>query len=443
MTAAKKYLVITYGCQMNEHDSERLAGMLEAAGYRPALREEDAGVIILNTCCVREKPENKVYGRLGRLKRLKERRPDLLIGVCGCMVQQPRAAEEMRRRAPYIDLIFGTHNLHRLPELLAAARATREQQVEIWKHPLEATPAGLPVKRKDGIKAYVTISYGCNNFCTYCIVPYVRGRERSRPPEQILAEVRQLAAEGYREVTLLGQNVNSYGRDLEEGIDFAGLLAAADQIDGIERLRYTTSHPRDFTQQLIDTIAASRHVCEHFHLPVQAGSNRVLEMMARGYNRAEYLDLVRRIREKIPPAAITTDLIVGFPGETEADFQDTLDLLEKVRFANAFSFIYSPRQGTRAARLPDQVPLEVKKERFNRLLEVQNRISWEINQELVGLEVTVLVEGPSKTNPDLLAGRTRTNKIVVFAGRPELRGSIVPVRITAAETWTLKGELIQ
>lgn len=443
MTAAKKYLVITYGCQMNEHDSERLAGMLEAAGYRPAPREEDAGVIILNTCCVREKPENKVYGRLGRLKRLKERRPDLLIGVCGCMVQQPQAAEEMRHRAPYIDLIFGTHNLHRLPELLAAARATREQQVEIWKHPLEATPAGLPVKRKDGIKAYVTISYGCNNFCTYCIVPYVRGRERSRPPEQILAEVRQLAAEGYREVTLLGQNVNSYGRDLEEGIDFAGLLAAADQIDGIERLRYTTSHPRDFTQQLIDTIAASRHVCEHFHLPVQAGSNRVLEMMARGYTRAEYLDLVRRIREKIPPAAITTDLIVGFPGETEADFQDTLDLLEKVRFANAFSFIYSPRQGTRAARLPDQVPLEVKKERFNRLLEVQNRISWEINQELVGLEVTVLVEGPSKTNPDLLAGRTRTNKIVVFAGRPELRGSIVPVRITAAETWTLKGELIQ
>lgn len=437
-----KYLTVTWGCQMNDHDSEVLSGLLEQASYQRAASEETADVIILNTCCVRERAENKVLGYLGKLKPLKAKKPELVIGVGGCMVQQKGMADAIRRQAPYVDVIFGTHNLHRVPEMVRMARETRQAQLEVWSRPLEDIPEGLPVHRENRLKAWVSITYGCNNFCTYCVVPYVRGRERSRPPEVILKEIRGLAAEGYKEVVLLGQNVNSYGHDLDNGADFAGLLAMVNDIDGIERIRYTTSHPKDFSCRLIETIAACPKVCEHFHLPVQSGSDAVLARMRRHYTRNDYFRLVEAIREQIPRASITTDLIVGFPGETEADFAATMDLVERVRFDNAYTFIYSPRAGTKAAGFPDQVEAGVKKERFARLVQRQNRISWEINQELLGREVEVLVEGPSKTDPEVWSGRTRTNKIVVFPGqaRPE---ELQVIRITEAGTWTLFGELVE
>lgn len=434
-----QYYIETWGCQMNEHDSEVLRGLLEEAGYQRATSEETADVIILNTCCVRERAENKVLGYLGKLKVLKAKKPGLVIGVGGCMAQRQGMAETIRRQAPHVDVIFGTHNLHRVPELVRRARETRQAQLEVWSRPLEDIPEGLPVRREGGVRAWVTITYGCNNFCTYCIVPYVRGRERSRPPEIILEEIRGLAAEGYKEVMLLGQNVNSYGRDLDSGTDFADLLVMVNDIEGIERIRYTTSHPKDFSRKLLETVAACSKICEHFHLPVQAGSDAVLARMRRRYTRSDYFRLVDEIRERIPGASITTDLIVGFPGETEEDFAATMDLVERVRFDNAYTFIYSPRAGTEAAGFPDQVDAGVKKERFARLVERQNRISWEINQELVGQEVEVLVEGPSKTNPEVLSGRTRTNKIVVFPGQAR-PGEFQAVRITEAGAWTLFGE---
>ncbi|TDA67057.1 MAG: tRNA (N6-isopentenyl adenosine(37)-C2)-methylthiotransferase MiaB [Clostridia bacterium] len=424
---------------MNDHDSEVLRGLLEKAGYERAASEETADVIILNTCCVRERAENKVFGYLGKLKALKASKPGLVIGVGGCMAQRQGMAEAIRRQAPHVDVIFGTHNLHRVPELVRMARETRQAQLEVWSRPLEDIPEGLPVRREDGLKAHVTITYGCNNFCTYCIVPYVRGRERSRPPEVILEEIRGLAAEGYKEVMLLGQNVNSYGRDLNNGVDFADLLAMVDGIAGIERVRYTTSHPKDFSRRLINAVAACAKVCEHFHLPVQAGSDAVLARMHRRYTRDDYFRLVDQIRARVPGASITTDLIVGFPGETEDDFAATLDLVERVRFDSAYTFIYSPRAGTKAAGFPDQVEAEVKKNRLVRLVERQNRISQEVNQELLGQEVEVLVEGPSKTNPEVLSGRTRTNKIVIFSGQAR-PGELQRVRITEAGAWTLFGE---
>lgn len=436
----RKYFITTYGCQMNEHDSEVMAGLLEEMGFRPAERAEEADIILLNTCCVREKAENKVYGKLGELRALKSARPDLIIGVAGCMVQQEGVAEKIRQRAPHVDLLLGTHNLHRLPELIREIEAVREAQVAV-SPVVEEQPENLPISRADRIKAYVTISYGCNNFCTYCIVPYVRGPERSRRLEDILAEVRSLAEQGYKEVMLLGQNVNTYGRDLADGVTFAGLLQAVDKIEGLARIRYTTSHPRDFTLELVDVIASSEKVCEHFHLPAQAGSNRILELMRRGYTREHYLELAAAIRRRIPEATITTDLIVGFPGETEEDFAATLDLVEKVRFDAAFTFMYSPRKGTVAASLPGQVPAEVKRERLLRLNQLQNRLTRESNERLVGRTVEVLVEGRSKTNPERLAGRTRTNKIVVFSGPEELIGQLVNLRITEAHTFNLFGEL--
>lgn len=436
----RKYFITTYGCQMNEHDSEVMAGLLEEMGFRPAERAEEADIILLNTCCVREKAENKVYGKLGELRALKSARPDLIIGVAGCMVQQEGVAEKIRQRAPHVDLLLGTHNLHRLPELVREIEAVREAQVAV-SPVVEEQPENLPISRADRIKAYVTISYGCNNFCTYCIVPYVRGPERSRRLEDILAEVRSLAEQGYKEVMLLGQNVNTYGRDLADGVTFAGLLQAVDKIEGLARIRYTTSHPRDFTLELVDVIARSEKVCEHFHLPAQAGSNRILELMRRGYTREHYLELAAAIRRRIPEATITTDLIVGFPGETEEDFAATLDLVEKVRFDAAFTFMYSPRKGTVAASLPGQVPAEVKRERLLRLNQLQNRLTRESNERLVGRTVEVLVEGRSKTNPERLAGRTRTNKIVVFSGPEELIGQLVNLRITEAHTFNLFGEL--
>ncbi|MBC7082233.1 MAG: tRNA (N6-isopentenyl adenosine(37)-C2)-methylthiotransferase MiaB [Bacillota bacterium] len=437
----RKYFIQTFGCQMNEHDSEIIAGMLEERGYIAADAPEEADLIIFNTCCVRENPERKVYGRVADLKRLKRANPDLIIGICGCMVQQEGEAERIAAKLPHVDLVFGTMNLHRLPELLDRVEAGHKA-VEVWDEE-GGIVEHLPVRRADAVSAWVTIMYGCNNFCSYCIVPYVRGRERSRRFEDIVEEVKSLGRAGYREVVLLGQNVNSFGRDLEDGRDFADLLQALDGTPGIYRIRYTTSHPRDFSQKLIDTIAASRTVCEHFHLPLQAGSDRVLARMNRGYTQAQYLDLVRRIRKAVPGSSITTDLIVGFPGETEEDFLQTLKVVQEVRFDSAFTFVFSPRRGTAAARMEDQVPEDVKSERIQRLIEVQEAITVEINRGLAGKVVEVLVEGESKTNPAMLAGRTRTNKLVIFPRDDRAcKGSLVKVRITKPQAWTQIGEVV-
>lgn len=417
-----------------------MADLLQAAGYEPVTQLEAADVIIIDTCCVREKAENKVYGKLGQLEKLKSARPDLVITVAGCMVQQPGMAEKMRRQAPYVDLIVGTHNLTDLPQLIAEVRELRQPRIAVREANGQVVE-DLPRRRARGNQAFVTITYGCNNFCSYCIVPYVRGSERSRQPEHILKEITELTDQGVTEVTLLGQNVNSYGRDLEKGTNFAELLAKVNDVDKLRRIRYMTSHPRDFTPQLLKTLAGLNKVCEHVHLPVQAGSNRILELMRRGYSREHYLELIAALRHHIPGVSLTTDLIVGFPGEEEEDFAATLDLVNKVQYDNAFTFMYSPRRGTVAATLPGQLPLEVKKERLKRLMELQNRISLAKNEALVGAEVEVLVEGPSKTDPAQLCGRTRTNKLVIFPGGPDLTGRYVKVKLTSAQTWLLKGEL--
>lgn len=425
---------------MNQRDSEMMADLLQAAGYEPVADEADAGVIILDTCCVREKAENKVYGKLGQLERLKSANPDLIIAVAGCMVQQSGVAEKIRQKAPYVDLLLGTHNLTELPQLIEEVKELRQPRVAV-REQAGLVVEDLPRRRARGSQAFVTITYGCNNFCSYCIVPYVRGRERSRRPEDIIREIKDLVAQGVTEVNLLGQNVNSYGRDLERQSNFADLLVKVNDIDKLRRIRYLTSHPRDFTDELIATISRLDKVCEHVHLPVQAGSNRILELMHRGYTREHYLKLVTNLRQSISGVSLTTDLIVGFPGEEEEDFAATLDLVARVQFDNAFTFMYSPRKGTVAATLPGQLPMEVKKERLKRLMELQNRISLAKNEALVGKEVEVLVEGPSKTDPSQLSGRTRTNKLIIFPGGKELVGRYVTVELTRAQTWLLKGEL--
>jgi len=438
-----KYQILTFGCQMNERDSEILAGQLHEMKYEPTPNVEEADLILLNTCCVRETAENKILGRIGDLKALKSRNPDLIIGICGCMTQQSEMGEKIRRRAPHVELIFGTHNLHRLPELIARVKEKRQAVIDIWETEGDIVE-NLPSKRIEGVKAYVAITYGCNNFCTYCIVPYVRGRERSREMRDIINEVAQLGREGFKEVMLLGQNVNSYGKDLAESKDFADLLQELDRLGGIERIRYMTSHPRDFTDKLIDVIAGSRKVCEHFHLPVQAGSNSVLKRMNRGYTREGYLELVKKIRQHIPQASITTDLIVGFPGETDQDFAETLDLVERVRFDSAFTFVYNKRSGTPAAEMPDQVPDEVKKARIQRLISVQNKISQEKNMLETGKIHEVLVEGANKNDPDKMEARTRTGKLVLFKAGSDnkLIGRIIRVKITETGTWHLDGEMV-
>lgn len=437
----KTYRIFTYGCQMNNHDSEVLAGLLESMGYIPASETEStADIILVNTCCVRKTAENKVFSLLGRLRLLKAKNPALIIGVCGCMVQQEGMAARIRQFFPYIDLIFGTHNIHNLPELIERVFESREPVLEIWKEPT-GIKENLPVKRKEGVRAWVTIMYGCNNFCSYCIVPYVRGRERSRQPEAVLEEIEKLASQGYKEVVLLGQNVNSYGKDFKEGLDFAGLLEKIEYISGIERIRYMTSHPRDFTGRLVETIAASSKVCEHFHLPVQAGSDRILKKMNRGYTRDEYLTLVKKIKTLIPNATITTDIMVGFPGEMEEDFNDTMDLVKQVRFDSSYTFIFNTRPGTPAAKMEGQVPEDVKRERIQALIKLQNKISLEKNKEEEGRIQEILVEGENKKVPGCLFGRNRGNKAVFFRGSKELIGETVRVKITEAQLTHLVGEL--
>ena len=438
----KKCLTHTFGCQMNERDSEILFGFLSQMGYEKTDVEADADFILFNTCCIREKAESKVLSQLGELKKLKQKNPDLIIGVCGCMMQQNGMADMVRSSAPHVDIIFGTHNLHHFPEYLYRVYQGEGRQVVVFEKE-EGIQEGLPSYREYPFKALVNIVYGCNNFCTYCIVPYVRGRERSRKQADIVQEVKNLVADGVVEITLLGQNVNSYGNDLNDGTTFAGLLRELDQIPGLRRIRYMTSHPKDLTEDLVKTIAESTNVVDHFHLPVQSGSTRVLGLMNRKYTREDYLNLVDLIRKYMPDAAITTDIIVGFPGETEEDFLDTVDLVRRVKFDNAFSFVYSKRPGTPAARMEDPVTLEEKKQRLQRLNDALSDISRDINDKLQDRVVEVLVEGPSKTNEAMLTGRTTTNKTVIFAGEPSLIGQIVLVHITEAQTWVLKGTLAE
>lgn len=438
----KKYNITTYGCQMNEHDSEVLSGMLESVGYTATNNKKEANLIIYNTCCVRENAELKVYGNLGALKNLKQERDDLTIAVCGCMMQQPQVIKKIKEKYKHVDLVFGTHNLFRFPELLAQSMESENMFIEVWDRE-SGIIEGLPVNRKYGLKAFVNIMYGCNNFCTYCIVPYTRGRERSREMDNIVKEVTVLAQNGTNEITLLGQNVNSYGKTLGKNIDFADLLRELNKISGIERIRFMTSHPKDLSLKLIDTMAECDKVCEHFHLPFQSGSNRILKVMNRKYTKEGYLSLVKKLKDRMPNIGLTTDIIVGFPGETEEDFQHTLDIVKKVRYDSAFTFLYSIRQGTPAAKMEDQIDRETKQDRFNRLLEKVNEISAEINQSYLSKVVEVLVEGPSKTNPNRLMGRTRENKLINFDGAENLIGELVQVQIIEARTFSLNGKVIE
>lgn len=437
----KFYFISTYGCQMNEEDSEKLAGMLENMGYIKTDTRNEADIIIFNTCCVRENAELKVYGNLGELKALKRENPDLIIAVSGCMMQQKGIPELIKKKYPHVDIIFGTHNIHRLPELIHNAGQSKSTLIEVWDSEGEIIE-GLPIQREGEIKAFVTIMYGCNNFCTYCIVPYTRGRERSREPESIIEEIMDLSNKGYKEITLLGQNVNSYGKDLGN-ISFGDLLRRVNEVEGIERVRFMTSHPKDLTEDVIKAVKECSKVCEHVHLPVQSGSTEILKKMNRKYTKDEYLALVEKMKSEIDGVALTTDIIVGFPGETEEDFNETLDLVSKVEYDSAFTFIYSIRKGTPAEKYTTQVPEDVKHERFNRLLDLINGISQKINKEYKDKIVEVLVEGYSKNDETKLSGRTRTGKLVNFTGGDiTLRGHLVNVKITEPQTWTLTGEII-
>ena len=441
----RKAFIGVYGCQMNIADAERMAGQLAAIGYERTDDMMQADLILLNTCCVRETAEDRVYGKIGEIKHIKEKNPALIFGITGCMAQ--KEGEKLIKRAPHIDFVLGTGHVDELTQVVRQLEMKHEHMVltELSQRAAE-TPeeSTAPLVQREGkLSAWIPIMYGCNNFCTYCIVPYVRGRERSRHPQDILREVGQAVRDGYSEVTLLGQNVNSYGRGLDEaGADFASLLRAVDAVDGIKRVRFMTSHPKDLSDEVIKAIAEGQHLCEHIHLPVQYGSNRILKAMNRVYTVESYRALVQRIRAAIPEVALTTDMIVGFPGETEEDFQATLDFVREMRYDSAYTFIYSPRSGTPAANMPDQVPEAVKHERLNKLMAVQNQISLEINEGLMGRELEIMVEGPSKNREDIWAGRTRTNKIVLFQHGGEQPGEFRQVRIMHPQTWVLKGELI-
>ncbi|MCU6715119.1 tRNA (N6-isopentenyl adenosine(37)-C2)-methylthiotransferase MiaB [Megasphaera butyrica] len=435
----KFYFLLTYGCQMNESDSERYAGQLESLGYRRTEDMDMADVVLLNTCCVRETAEGKILGKIGELKHVKQHNPNLIIAVAGCMAQEWQ--DRLFERAPHIDLVIGTHNIHKLVELI------RERQAKSG-HYLEAdmtVPAfhDLPTKRFQKFFAWVPIMNGCNKFCTYCIVPYVRGREVSRPIADIVREIEEIAKEGYKEITLLGQNVNSYGLDLKDGTDFSALLQAVDRIDGIERVRYMTSHPKDMTFAMIDAIADSRKVVNHMHLPIQSGSDELLKKMNRGYTVDQYMELVEYARKRIPDLVLTTDIIVGFPGETEEMFCQTLDLLKRVQYDMAYTFIYSPRTGTPAAKMDHQIPQEEKSRRLQRLMDVQNVYSLQLNQAMEHKEYEVIVEGPTKNDENHWFGRTTGNKMIIWEhdGSAAI-GDTVKVAVDKGQTWVLKGHLI-
>lgn len=437
----KSYHVRTYGCQMNEHDSETISGILEQMGYTASEEIENADVILFNTCAIRENAEDKVFGELGHMKRLKNNNPNLILGVCGCMSQEEKVVNKILKSYQQVDLIFGTHNIHRLPELMRDAMFSKEMVIEVWSKEGDIVE-NMPKIREGNTKAWVNIMYGCDKFCTYCIVPYTRGKERSRRPEDVIAEVRDLARQGFKEIMLLGQNVNAYGKDFEDiQYGFGDLLDEIRKID-IPRIRFTTSHPRDFDDHLIEVLAKGGNLVEQIHLPVQSGSSEVLKRMARKYTREHYLELVRKIKAATPNVSLSSDIIVGFPGETDEQFEETISMVEEVRYDFAYTFIYSPREGTPAAVMEDNVPMEVKKARLYRLNEVLAKIGLEQNKKLQDQVLEVLVEGESKTNAEVLAGRTRTNKLVHFKGDHSLIGQYVHVKITDAKTWTLHGEIV-
>ena len=439
----KKYNIITFGCQMNEHDSETIAGMLQEKGCEEAFSKEDSDITIINTCSIRENADKRFFGTLGQLKKIKEKNPDYVACVCGCMMQQQHIIDTVKSKYPWVDIIFGTHNIHRFPELLEKVYGEKQKISEVLEDSADIVE-GLPAKRLYKHKSFVNIMYGCNNFCTYCIVPYTRGREKSRRPEDILGEVRRLASDGVKEITLLGQNVNSYRGEAADGgmCDFADLIYRLNEIDGIERIRFMTSHPKDLSDKLIQAYVDCHKLCNYIHLPVQSGSSAVLKRMNRRYTREHYLDLVSKLRSAVPEITLSTDIIVGFPGETEEDFQETLSLVRQVKYDSAFTFLYSVRQGTPAAQYEDQIPEDVKHERFNRLVDAVNQESMMKNAAYKGRVEKVLVEGVSKKNDETLTGRTEGFKLVDFAGDKSLIGQMVDVEITEGKTFSLTGRIV-
>ncbi len=433
------YHVTTFGCQMNAHDSEKLRGILEEMGYVET-ESEDADYVLYNTCTVRENANLKVYGRLGRLNGYKKKNPTMMIGLCGCMMQEEEVREKIKKSYRFVDVIFGTHNLFEMPMLTAKAISEQEMEISLYEDDNSQIVENLPNIRSYSFKSGVNIMYGCNNFCTYCIVPYVRGREYSRQKEDILDEIRALAKDGVKEIMLLGQNVNSYGLTLEEKVSFAQLLKEADEIEEIERIRFMTSHPKDLSDELIDVMAHAKKVCGHLHLPVQSGSSRILKKMNRHYTKESYLALVERIRTAMPDIALTTDIIVGFPGETEEDFEETMDLVKKVRYDNAFTFIYSKRTGTPAAAMEDQVAEEDVKRRFDRLLKTVQEISAEKAMKLEGRTLPVLVESVNKQDEKLVTGRLENNSVVHFPGDASMIGEIFQVKLESCKGFYYLGE---
>ena len=436
----KRYFVKTYGCQMNEHDSEMISAILEDMGYTRANDYNDADLIILNTCAIRENAHNKTFGMLGRIKHLKQTKKDLLVGLAGCMSQEESVVDEIISKYKWMDFVFGTHNIHKLPEILKEHMRTKKLEVNVWSNEGNVIE-GIPSKRDSKYKAWVNIMYGCDKFCTYCIVPYTRGKQRSRLPLDIIEEVKKLKQEGYKEVTLLGQNVNAYGKDFKD-MDYKmeNLLEDVAKT-GIDRVRFVTSHPWDFTDSMIDVIAKYDNICNYIHLPVQSGSSRILKLMGRRYTKESYIELYNKIRNKVKNCSITTDIIVGFPGETKEDFEETLSLARECKFDSAFTFIYSPREGTPAAKMKDDVSLEEKEQRLHELNEVINKYALEENEKLVGKVVPVLIEGESQKDNSMVAGYTDTMKLVNVKADKSSIGKIINVKITDAKTWSLDGEI--
>ena len=444
-----KYNILTMGCQLNENDSEKLCGMLEEMGYEKTEKSEEADISLFNTCCVRENAEDRLFGKLGELKKIKEK-TGMIIAIGGCMMQEQHIRDKIKESYPFVDIIFGTHTLHKFPEDLYKTIEQKTKQEDILDIDGKVYE-GLPIRRDSNIKASVTIMNGCNNFCSFCIVPYVRGRERSRQPRDIINEVKELAKLGYKEITLLGQNVNSYLRvEKQKGIpfeeyegvnSFATLLRAINKIEGIERIRFVSPHPKDFTDDVIDAIAECDKVCKLVHLPLQSGNTEILRIMNRRYTKEQFLELVDKMKAKIPNLTLSTDIIVGFPGETDEQFEDTLDVVRKVKFEQIYMFIYSRRVGTPGDKMPNQVPEEDKHRRFNKLKALYESQVEENNQKYIGTTQKVLVEGESKNNPNMLTGRTDSNKVVIFEGPKELKDQIIDVKIVSQHMWYLKGNI--
>ena len=433
----KKYYLKTYGCQMNVHDSEEIAARLESLGFTKTTKLEDADIVILNTCAIRENAHDKVFGFLGRCKHLKREKPELLIGLCGCMAQEESVIAEIKEHHPYIDIIFGTHNIHELQQLILENK--HQQEINVYSYEGKVFE-NIPYTRESQYKAWVNIQYGCDKFCTYCIVPYTRGKQRSRKSSEIIKEVKELVAKGYQEVTLLGQNVNAYGKELPDELSFAELLEAVSKT-GIARVRFVTSHPWDFTDEMIATIAKYENIMPYIHLPLQSGSDRILKLMGRRYTQKEYLELFHKIKAQIPNVAVTTDIIVGFPNETEEDFNETLKVVNKCQFDGAFTFIYSPREGTPAAKMVDTISLAEKEQRLAKLNEIVNKYSRLNNEKYLNKKVPVLIEGINKKDPNKVFGYTDTMKLVNVKGSKDLIGQIVDVTITDAKSFSLDGEI--